>query len=276
MDSPGFLGDPGGMADYTLVVSEAEIARYRLMAQHALAGEQSQLALAGVTEGAVVVDVGCGPAAMSVELARMVGPTGRVVGVERDESALAAARQVLAESGAGNVELRQGTVTETGVDAGSADVVMMRHVLAHNGGDEQRIVDHLAALARPGGSVYLVDVDLTGMRMLDGDPALDGLVDRYAAFHASRGNDPLVGLRLAQLLGAAGLEVVGFSGSYNIITMPPGIRPPLWAARDAMLASGAATAEEIEGWGAAFERLDAAAVRPTIFAPQFTAVGRRP
>jgi len=264
------------MADYTLAVSEAEIARYRLMAQHALAGESRQLDLAGIVDGAVVADVGCGPAAMSVEIAKIVGSSGRVIGVEREDEALAAARRVVAESGAGNVELRQGTATATGVDPGSVDVVMMRHVLAHNGGDEQAIVDHLASLVRPGGAVYLVDVDLTGMRMLDSDPELDELVDRYADFHAARGNDPLVGLRLGQLLGGAGLEVVDFAGAYNIIQMPPGVRPPLWAARDTMIAEGAATPEEIERWGAAFDRLDAAPVRPTVFAPLFTAVGRKP
>lgn len=263
------------MADYTLAVSEAEIARYRLMAQHALVGEERQRALAGITTGATIADVGCGPAAMSVELANLVGPTGRVIGVEREDTALAAARQLVAESGVGNVELRQGTATATGVEEGSVDVVMMRHVLAHNGGDEQRIVDHLASLVRPGGSVYLVDVDLTGMRMLDTDPGLDDLVDRYAAFHAARGNDPLVGLRLGQLLTSAGLEVVDFTGSYTIIEVPPGIRPPLWAARDAMLADGVATQDDVDRWGAAFDRVDTADVRPTLFAPSFIAVGRK-
>lgn len=264
------------MADYTLAVSDAEIARYRLMAQHALAEETRQLGLAGVEEGAVVADVGCGPAAMSVELAAMVGPTGRVIGVEREDEALAAARRMVAGSGVENVELRQGTATETGVDAGTVDVAMMRHVLAHNGGDEQAIVDHLASLVRPGGAVYLVDVDLTGMRMLDGDPELDELVDRYAAFHSARGNDAMVGLRLGRLLETAGLVVEDFTGSYSIIQIPPGIRPPLWAARDAMVAQGAATEQDVERWGAAFDRLDAATVRPTIFAPLFVGIGRKP
>src|SRR5437879_6113476 len=103
------------MTEYTLAVSDAEVARYRVMAQHALASEARQLALAGVTDGALVADVGCGPAAMSVELATLVGPSGHVIGVEREDAALAAARQVVEQSGAGNVELRQGTATETGI-----------------------------------------------------------------------------------------------------------------------------------------------------------------
>ncbi|RZI80034.1 MAG: methyltransferase domain-containing protein, partial [Microbacterium sp.] len=217
----------------------------------------------------------CGPAAVSVELARIVGPTGRVIGVEREDAARTAARQVIAEAGVTNVELREGSATSTGIAPGTVDLAMMRHVLAHNGGSEQAIVDHLASLVRPGGAVYLVDVDLTGIRILDSDPDLDDLTERYAGFHAARGNDPTVGLRLSSLLTAAGLETVDFTGHYSIIEMPPGVRPPVWAARDTMVAEGAATPADVERWGAAFDRIDASPVRPTAFAPVFIAIGRK-
>lgn len=260
---------------YTLAVSDAEVERYRLMAQTAVTDEARQLELAGVAEGAVIADVGCGPAAVSVELARMVGTSGRVLGVEREETARSAARQVIAEAGVGNVELLPGTATSTGIPADSVDVAMMRHVLAHNGGSEQTIVDHLATLVRPGGAVYLVDVDLTGIRIVNSDPDLDDLIERYAAFHAARGNDPMVGLRLGTLLTDAGLETVDFTGHYSIIEMPPGVRPPMWAARDAMVDEGAATPDDVQRWGAAFDRLDEHQVVPTAFAPVFIAIGRR-
>ena len=39
---------------------------------------------------------------------------------------------------------------------------------------------------------------------------------------------------------------------------------------------GVATAEDVARWAAAFDRLDAAPTRPTVFAPMFAAVGRRP
>jgi len=153
---------------------------------------------------------------------------------------------------------------------------MCRHVLAHNGGDEQHIVDHLASLVHSGGSVYLVDVDLTALRVLDGDPELDDINPRYVEFHVARGNDPLIGLKLSKLLANAGLDVVEFSGQYNIIPMPPGMRPPPWAARDTMIAQGTVRQQDVDRWGAALERMDAAPVRPTIFAPMFIGVGRKP
>ena len=66
---------------------------------------------------------------------------------------------MVADSGLANVEIRPGTATDTGLKANSVDVTMCRNVLAHNGPDEQRIVDHLAQTCRPGGVVYLVDVE---------------------------------------------------------------------------------------------------------------------
>jgi precorrin-6B methylase 2 len=264
------------MTKYSLAISDAEVRRYRMMADRAQMAEADLWREAGIGPGAIVADVGCGPAAMSVVLGRAVEPQGRVIGVERDEAALAAARAVVADSGVGNVDLRPGTATETGLEAGSVDVAMCRHVLAHNGPDEQRIVDHLAELCRPGGVVYLVDVDLTAMRILDLDRELSDLNEKYLQFHAARGNDLQTGLRLARLLGAAGLDVLAHRGSYNIIPAPPGLRPPPWAAREAMLSEGICTPEDVERWQRAFDRMDATTTRPTLFAPQFVASGRKP
>lgn len=263
------------MSDYTLAISEVELSRYRMMAQGARAAEADLWPLAGLVPGATVADVGCGPAAMSVMLAKTVGPAGKVIGVERDEAALAVARQVVMSSGLDNVELRAGSALDTGIAAGSIDVVMCRHVLAHNGPQEQQIVDHLATICRPGGTVYLVDVDGTALRMLDADADIADLNDRYLEFHRRRGNDLLTGLRLGKLLAAAGLDVLVHRGRYNILSAPPGMRPPSWAARDAMLADGVISADDVRRWDGAFDRLDVATLRPTLFVPTFVAIGRK-
>jgi SAM-dependent methyltransferase len=263
------------MTDYALEVTDAEIRRYRMMAGRARADEAGFWRSAGIVPGATVADVGCGPAAIAVQVAEVVGPAGAVLGVEPDESARAAARALVADAGAGNVELREGTGTDTGIAPGSVDVALMRHVLAHNGGQEQAIVDHLASLVRPGGAVYLVDIDGTAMRVLDSDPQLADLDQRYAELHRRRGNDLQVGLKLRRLLEAAGLEVELHEGRYMIAVMPPGLRPPSWAARDALRDEGLATEDDLRRWSAAFERTDVASIRPTIFAPFFVGIGRR-
>lgn len=212
------------MSDYVLKLSDVEVQRYRFMAQTAAKFEAQLWAAAGVQEGAVVADVGCGPGAVSAVLAQIVGPTGVVYAVDRDPEALALARQLATEAGVSNVVTSEGTATASGLEPGSVNVVMMRHVLAHNGGQEQAIVDHLATLVRPGGYVYVVDIDGSAMRVHPSEkvPGLSGLGAQYVRFHAERGNDLSVGLRLGELLGNAGLVDVDHQGRYQIFAPPPG------------------------------------------------------
>jgi hypothetical protein len=71
-------------------------------------------------------------------------------------------------------------------------------------------------------------------------------------------------------------EPVEFRGRYFIGPPPAGVRPPAWAAREAMVAAGTATPDDVRRWDRALQEVAAAPVPPTIFAPFFTAVGRRP
>jgi ubiquinone/menaquinone biosynthesis C-methylase UbiE len=261
------------VSEYPLQLSDVELGRYQRMAEGAAVNEADLWTAAGVVDGAAVADVGCGPGAVSAVLSRVVGPAGRVVAVDRDPNAVATARTVAA---AGNVTASVGEAHDTGVAPSSVDVVMIRHVLAHNGGREQAIVDHAATLVRPGGAVYIADIDTTAVRYRPSVPELDELTTRYEEWHARRGNDLSVGLRLGELLAGAGLEGVAHHGRYQIWPALAGFRPPAWAARDALVADGLASGEDVDRWGAMFERVDREEVRPTTFVPLFFAYGRRP
>ena len=261
---------------YPLELDQAEVERYRTMAEAARQAEADLWEPAGLVAGARVADVGCGPGAMLPALAAAVGPEGQVTEVDADPEAVAAATALVAAAGLGNVAVREGRADATGLAAGSLDVVMLRHVLAHNGGAEDVIVAHLASLLRPGGCLYLVDADLTAIRVIPEaeHPDLVELQERYLAFRASRGDDNAAGLRLAERLVRAGLELVEFRGRYVIPELTSRLRSPGWAAREAMVAAGMASAEDLRRWERAFE---ATAQRPvTFFAPMFTAIGRRP
>jgi len=262
--------------EYALKLSEAELARYTLMAQSAARMEQDLWDAAGVVEGAVVADVGCGPGAISLVLAELVGPAGRVFAVDRDAGAVEAARAAVARAGISTVIVDVGDAHDTGIAPGSADVVMIRHVLAHNGGREDAIVAHAAALARPGGHVYLVDVDATGIRNRPTDADIEDISSRYWQWHRDCGNDLSVGLRLDELLEAAGLDLIDYQARYQITSIPPRFRPPSWAARDALEGAGMATPDDVQRWEAAFDRMDTLEPRPRTFLPLFFATGRRP
>jgi ubiquinone/menaquinone biosynthesis C-methylase UbiE len=264
------------MDGYVLQVSEAEIARYQVMAKRAQASEAQLWTEAGIRPGARIADVGCGPGAALALMARAVGPTGWVSGVDGDAAALSCARALLADVHVENADVRWGRADATGLEVAAFDTVVLRHVLAHNGGSEQRIVDHLATLVRPGGFVYLVDVDLSAMRMHPPSADLTDLTAKYIDFHSGRGNDPQIGLRLSELASGAGLDVTNFRGWFDVTVAPVGMRPPSWAARAAMVASGVASDADVTRWAAAFAALDEAPGRPMIFPALFAVVARRP
>jgi SAM-dependent methyltransferase len=264
------------MPEYTLRLSETELARYRTMARSALTHEADDWRSAGVQPGARVADVGCGPGVILTELARLVGPHGMAVGVERAPEARAIASAALAAEGLQYAAVVEGDAGATGLDPASFDTVMVRQVLMHNGGQEAAIVAHLATLLRPGGHLYLIEADVPAFRFDPDDPDLADLWDRWVALMRRRGNDTSIGIRLASLLRAAGLDVVLRDARWYRQPRETGVRLGAWAAREALVAEGLATPDDIARWDAAFDRFDALPGEKVHFVPQFRAVGRAP
>jgi len=264
----------GGASGYALTLSENELRRYRFMADAARQSEQDLWQAAGITPGATVADIGCGPGALFPAIMDAIGPGGRLIGVDGNAGTVASAQAMIDAHVWRNATVQVGQAEATGLPDGSADVAMVRHVLGHNGPTEQQIVDHLAALVRPGGHLYLVDVDASMFRVRPSDPDVESLDETYRAFHAARGNDLEVGLRLSHLLTAAGLEVAAYRGWIQILVPTGEFRPPAWAARETMKAAGFASNADIARWDAALAALTAEP--PTVFFPIFGAVGRRP
>src|SRR5919198_3797134 len=130
---------------YTLALSEEELARFRLMASRAAEHEAELWDMAGIAPGALGADIGCGPGATLVELARRVAPGGTVTGVDEDAGALRTAEALLSAEGISNARLSQAKATDTGLPAGSLDFAVIRHVLIHNGPTASSIVEHVAS-----------------------------------------------------------------------------------------------------------------------------------
>jgi SAM-dependent methyltransferase len=231
--------------------------------------------LAGVVPGADVVDLGCGPAAVMLELLALVGPGGRLTGVDADPGMVERGRAEAAATGAGNVVVRQGLAQDSDLPAASFDAAVVRLVLIHNGGREQEIVDHAASLVRPGGRAMLYDLDSTMIRIVPPTAPVSELHERYQAYQRARGNDPAVGLRLPELLESAGLTLEAFRGTCSTRSRAPGQRGPSWAARGAMVRAGVATSEDLERWASEFESLDAQRRQPWMIGCGFVAIGRR-
>jgi SAM-dependent methyltransferase len=263
---------------HTLIMSDLERQRFRLMAQKAVASESQLWAAAGIVPGARVVDIGCGPGAVLVEMARIVAPGGEAIGVEPDRRARNAADDEIATTGVTCARVIDGTATAPGLTADDFDVVMVRHVLHHLGSAVPDAVAHAASLLRPGGCLYLVDTPADLIR--DGaagfDPDAVEFGEAYVAFQRQRGSDVTVGLRLGQLITDAGLDVVSEVTTDSVV---PGhllaSHGPMVEAIPAMLAAGAATDADVARWRAGLART-AATPGVTLSVRQFIAVGRAP
>ena len=76
--------------------------------------------------GERVIDVGCGCGATVLELARRVGPDGRVLGVDVSEPMAARAQERIAAAGFGNAEVKVSDASTFGFAAGQADLLFSR------------------------------------------------------------------------------------------------------------------------------------------------------
>jgi SAM-dependent methyltransferase len=156
--------------------------------------------------GARVLDVGCGPGTISIDLARHVGP-GTVLGIDREEQPLGEARTAAAEAGVANVSFEVGDVYELAFEDASFDVVHAHQVLQH-------LREPVAALAemrrvcRPEGVVAARDADYAAMTWYPAEPALDRWLELYHEVCHANGAEPDAGRRLLAWARAAGFTEV--------------------------------------------------------------------
>jgi ubiquinone/menaquinone biosynthesis C-methylase UbiE len=104
---------------------------------------------AGIGPGQRVLDLGAGVGDVSMLVARLVGPTGEVVGIERDASSIAVARVRVAEAGFRNVSFTQTDASQIAADK-LFDAAVGRFILMFIP-DPAAVLRSLATLLKPGG-----------------------------------------------------------------------------------------------------------------------------
>ncbi|WTW98313.1 methyltransferase domain-containing protein [Streptomycetaceae bacterium NBC_01309] len=133
-------------------------------------------------DGATVLDLGCGTGRDCYVLAQLVGPTGRVIGVDMTDEQLAVAQRHLdwhAERfGYANVDFRHGYVEDlaaAGIADASVDLVVSNCVL-NLSPDKPRLFREIMRVLKPGGELYFSDIfaDRRIPAALRDDPVLLG------------------------------------------------------------------------------------------------------
>ena len=115
------------------------------------------VALASLSPGETVVDLGSGAGFDCFLAAERVGPEGRVIGVDMTPEMLERARANARQGGFGNVEFRLGEIEALPVRDGVVDVVISNCVL-NLSGDRPRVLAEVMRVLKPGGRVMISDL----------------------------------------------------------------------------------------------------------------------
>ena len=202
--------------------------------------------LPSLRPGLDLLDVGCGPGTITVDLAARVGP-GRVVGLDVSPDPLTEARAV-ADRADVEVTFEVGDVYALELDDDSFDVVHAHQVLQHLT-DPVSALREMARVCRPGGVIAVRDVDYGAFVTYPADPGLDRWLDLY--YRVARHNDgePDAGRRLLSWAHAAGLrKTVATTSSWCFSSAE---EREWWGNSWAGRATASAFAEQAVGYGLA-------------------------
>jgi SAM-dependent methyltransferase len=193
---------------YPLERRTGEIERLLIQSQAMEPATRDMLDAIGVKPRWACLDIGCGPGGITSLLSERVGPSGRVVGLDRDPEFLAYARA----DAPPNVEFRQGNAFDADLPAGSFDLVHMRFV-ASTAGNPKRLLQEAIRLARRGGIVALQEPDGSTLHCYPPHPAWERLKAALLGSFKGVGADLELARRLYFLAHEAALNDIGYRTS---------------------------------------------------------------
>ena len=205
---------------------------------------------AGVQPGWNAIDCGCGPIGGLSVLAEMVGPGGRVVGVDFSESATQQARSATSSLGLSNVEVVTGDINQLDAAAlgGPFDVAYTRLFMMHQA-NPVRTLRRIADLLRPGG--WLVAQEALRTPPPRSHPDLEALGEYWELLHQVMQRVAAYGIieDLPRAAREAGFEVCAVNGYFRTLEPEQGFElhaSTLAAARERATRAGVATEQQVD------------------------------
>ena len=197
--------------EYLLGTDDEELRR--LGFQHQVWAREAAAAWerGGFGPGSHLLDIGCGPGYATLDLARLVGQEGRVVGLDVSPRFVAHLQARAAALGLGNVSVEVQDVEELALPPESFDGAYARWVLTFVRRPEAVVAAAARALKRGGRLVVHDYSHYRGVQLAPDDPAVHRVVDAIVRSWRDGGGDPNVGARVPRMMHDAGLEVVSIT-----------------------------------------------------------------
>ena len=236
------------MTSYMIRGGRQGKARLQLIANALRPSTLRLLQSAGIQEGSVCLDVGCGGGDVTLELARLVGPCGTVVGIDMDDIKLSLAQQDAAQERLGNVTFNLCDATALEADS-TYDLVYARFLLTHLP-EPQRVVQQMVRATKPGGVVVLEDLNHAAIVSYPACEAVNRYITFYNQVAGLKGADPEIGPKLPELLRQAGAEAIQVQVAQPTFLEGAAKRihqVTLDNITEAVIAGGLATASEVAG-----------------------------
>lgn len=114
------------------------------------------LQLIGVAQGSTVADIGAGSGYMTLRMAKLVGPTGKVYAEDIQSRMLELLQQNAKRQKAGNVQTVLGAFDDPRLPAATMDLVLMVDVY-HEFSEPQKMLRHIGEALKPDGRMVLVE-----------------------------------------------------------------------------------------------------------------------
>lgn len=206
-ESPRVLESDDHDRDYVLGTHDDEITRLGLQHEAWRPTVRECWRRGGVTEGSRVIDVGAGPGYAALDLARIVGPAGSVIGVERSSRFVEFARAEARRRGVTNVGFLEQDLMTDAVPEAEFDVAWCRWVGSFVE-SPSRLTRAIARAVRPGGTAIFHEyVDYAAWRYSPTLPLVEQFVSNVMDSWRSAGGEPDIAMSLPPLLRENGFVV---------------------------------------------------------------------